>query len=249
MHLARLWNARRVLLVEGDDLGLLKHLHSAQYPDAETPLDAIPNLSIGGWDGWAHAIGGSMALKNAVGDRITTYCIFDSDYHTKQEKDDRYTQAEERGINLHIWERKEIENYLLEPTVIARVIKARATKKPPTPAEVEAFLLEACGEEKDTVQDAMATSILNGDRKLGVGGANKAAREELKTHWDKEKLRQVSGKALLSRLSAWAQTEYGVSIGAVTLARAFKPSEIPQEVQTIMASIQEATAFPDKTWT
>ena len=96
----------------------------------------------------AHAVGSNMALKNAVGDRITTYCIFDSDYHTKNEQTERYHQAVERGINLHIWRRKEIENYLLAPTVIARVIKQRTKTEPPTPAQVQAFLQSACEEEK-----------------------------------------------------------------------------------------------------
>jgi hypothetical protein len=156
-----------------------------------------------------------MAFKNAVGDKITTYCIFDSDYHSAQEQNERHAQAEERGINLHIWQRKEIENYLLDPGVIARVITQRTTKKPPTTATVQAFLLQACEEEKETVLDGIATSQ---DRKLGVGGANKVARELLKKHWENERLHLASGKALLSRLSAWAQKEYDVSIGAMCSA-------------------------------
>jgi energy-coupling factor transporter ATP-binding protein EcfA2 len=246
VHLARLWNARRVILVEGDDVGFLKTFHSIQYPDAETPLDAIPSLPIGGWDGWEHAIGSNMALKNAVGDRITTYCIFDSDYHTAQEKEERYAQAKERGINLHIWERKEIENYLLNPNVIVRSIKARTTKTPPTPADVQALLDQACEDEKDTVQDAMATSILRRDRPLGLTGANKIAREELKRRWEHERLHIVSGKTLVSRVSAWAQQQHGASIGAMALARGFRASEIPQELQTVVTSIEEGAAFPTK---
>ena len=185
-----------------------------------------------------------MALKNAVGDRIVTYCIFDSDYHTRGEKDDRYNQAKERGINVHIWERKEIENYLLEPRVIARTITRRTTKAPPTPAQVATFLLHAADDEKDNTLDVMAVGILNEDRKLGVAGANKAAREQLKKRWEHERLHLVSGKALLSRLSTWAQAEYGASIGAMTLARAFKSEEVPQEVRTILTSIQEGAPFP-----
>ncbi len=243
VHLARLWNAKRVLLVEGDDLGFLKHLHNTQYPNAEIPLDAIPNLSIGGWDGWAHAIGSNMGFKNAVGDRITTYCLLDSDYHNNTEKNHRYAQAEENGLNLHIWKRKEIENYLLDPTVIARTIKERTKKTPPTPEEVNAFLIVACDEEKDTVLDAMAAVILNNDRALGLSGANKAARRELKDTWETHKLSVVSGKTLLSRLSSWAQTDYGISIGGVTLARAFRAAEIPHEVREVLTSIQEGTTF------
>ena len=242
VHLARLWNARKVLLVEGKDLAFLKTFHAKLYPEAETPLDAIPNLSIGGWGGWAHAIGSSMALRNAVGDRITTYSIFDSDYHTSAEIAERYQQAKERGINLHIWERKEIENYLLDPTVIARVIHQRSKTTTPTAAEIQTFLLEACEVEKDTVLDGMATLQ---DRKLGVGGANKAARELLAARWTHGRLHAVSGKALLSPLSAWAQEQYGVAIGAMALARAFRASELAQELRDIITNIEEGTPFPE----
>ena len=151
VHLARLWNAKKVILLEGKDLAILKTFHGKIFPKADTPLDAIPNLSIGGWGGWAHAIGSSMALKNAVGDRIeeTRICIFDSDYHTPAEQQERYDQANDRAICLHIWERKEIENYLLDHNVIARVIKQRTKNAPPTPAAVHDFWFQArCGEEK-----------------------------------------------------------------------------------------------------
>jgi hypothetical protein len=77
------------------------------------------------------------------------------------------------------------------------------------------------------------------------GGANKAARELLKKRWENERLHLVSGKALLSRLSAWAQQEYTVSIGAMGLARAFRTAEIPQEMAGIITSIEEGTPFSD----
>jgi hypothetical protein len=186
-----------------------------------------------------------MALKNAVGDRITTYCIFDSDYHTTQEKAERYRQAGERGINLHIWERKEIENYLLDPVVIARVIKQRTKTTAPTVAVVSEFLLQTCENEKDNVFDAMATHQGQQDHKLGAGTANKAARALLDNRWKHGPLHVVPGKELLARLSAWAQENYGVAIGAMALARALRITEIPQEMTKIISSIEEGTAFPN----
>jgi len=207
------------------------------------PLDAIPNLSIGGWGGWAHAIGSSMAFKNAVGDRITTYCIFDSDYHTTQEQTERYAQANERAIDLHIWKRKEIENYLLDHNVIARVIKQRAKVTPPTGAAVQAFLLQACDEEKDIVFDAIATHLGHQDRSLGPGGANKAARTFLDQRWQ-HKPHIVSVKALLSRLNTWTQHHYKVSLGAMAIAKAFHPSEIPAELRSVLTRIEEGMTLP-----
>ena len=249
IHLARLWNARRVLLVEGDDLGYLKHLFKAACPNAELPIDAIPNWSIGGWDGWPHAIGSQTVLLNAAGDRVMTYCILDSDYHTEAEKSQRYAQATASGISLHIWERKEIENYLLAPELVARAIRPGPGRGNPTPEIVGKFLAGACEAEKETVLDAMATAILNGDRRLGLTGANKAAREALGRVWERRMLHVVSGKALISRLSAWASEEYGASLGAVSLARAIRYGEIPAEMREVLACIQDGAPFPARSST
>ena len=247
VHLARLWNAKKVLLLEGKDLGILKTFHGKLFPNADTPLDAIPNLSIGGWGGWAQAMGSSMALKNAVGDRITTYCIFDKDYHTTEEQTERYDQAKERTISLHIWERKEIENYLLDEHVIARLIKQRAKTTPPTPAAVQAFLLQACEEEKDTVFDAIATHLGHQDKTLGPGGANKAARALLDLHWQHDKLHLVGGKALLSRLSTWTQEHYNTAIGPMAIAKAYTANEVPAEMREIITTIEENKPFTTRT--
>jgi hypothetical protein len=247
VHLARLWNAKKVLLLEGKDLGILKTFHGKLFPNADTPLDAIPNLSIGGWGGWAQAMGSSMALKNAVGDRITTYCIFDKDYHTTEEQTERYDQAKERTISLHIWERKEIENYLLDHNVIARLIKQRAKMTAPTPAAVQAFLLEACEEEKDTTFDAIATHLGHQDKTLGPGGANKAARALLDQHWQQDKLHLVGGKTLLSRLSTWTQEQYKTTIGPMAIAKAFTANEVPAEMREIITTIEENKPFPART--
>ncbi len=243
VHLARLWSAKKVLFLEGKDIAFLKTFHAKLYPNAETPLDAIPNLSIGGWGGWALAIGSNMALKNTVGDRIATYCILDRDYHTDQEQKERYEEANARGINLHIWQRKEIENYLLNPTVIARLIKQRAKSIGPSPTSIEATLLQACEQEKDTVFDALATHLGHQERSLGAGGANKAARKLLEDKWEKHKLFMVSGKTLVSHISTWAHDNYGITIGAMAIAKEFNKIEIPQELRDIITNIEQGEPF------
>ena len=98
IHLARPWSARKFVLIEGKDVSLLRHFHSTLFPNVELALDSIPALPIGGWSGWTYAVGSSMTLRNAVGDRITTYCILDSDYHSEEEIRERYSEAENRGL-------------------------------------------------------------------------------------------------------------------------------------------------------
>ena len=51
LQLARLWNARRCLLVEGRDVKLLSVVHRTLCPESES-LEATPHVEIGGWGGW-----------------------------------------------------------------------------------------------------------------------------------------------------------------------------------------------------
>ena len=130
LQLARLVNAQRCLFVEGDDLTILKRFHNTLFPNSEIPIDAIPHLSIGGWGGWSNVIGSSMWIASTM-QKVAIYCILDSDYHVPQQTTERLSHASAKGIRLKIWSRKELENYLLVPTAIQRLVdslrkKARA---------------------------------------------------------------------------------------------------------------------------
>lgn len=60
LHLARMWSARVLLLVEGKDVAILKRVQNLLFPDSDKPLDAIPHMSIGGWGGWQLVVGSSF---------------------------------------------------------------------------------------------------------------------------------------------------------------------------------------------
>lgn len=256
VHLARLWSAKKFLLVEGKDISFLKHFHAALFPDVELPLDAMPALPIGGWSGWAYAVGSSMTLKNAVGDRISTYCILDSDYHSEDEIRDRYEEARQRGVNLHVWSRKELENFLLQPRAIRRVLSARIkTGNVPTEEEIRQKMLSICNGERQFIEDAFASSLSQVNRKLDVISANKLARAEVERRWQSEdgRLSVASGKNVLSELSKWTQSEFSVTFGPPAIARQMRQSELPQELREIITAIEEGSSFPSieerHTWT
>ena len=59
--------------------------HQRIFPDAELSLDTIPNMTIGGWNGWPYAVGSAMLLRNSGGEAITTYCVLDADYFSEEE--------------------------------------------------------------------------------------------------------------------------------------------------------------------
>lgn len=248
LNLARLSTSRKCLLVEGKDLEILKQFQNALIQHSAEPLDTLPNMSLGGWGGWSYAIGSKMFLKNALGEEILTYCLLDSDCHTTNVISARYDEARRVGVRLHIWERREIENYLLVPSAIQRVIASKPDRGAALPTEdrVRRQLEKIAEGQKDRVFDAIAQEVHAENKGLGSKFANENARKRVDEAWTsfEGKLSLVSGKLLLSRVSEWSQDRFKVSFGARRIARELRPNEISTEVKQIILAIEEGREFP-----
>lgn len=244
LQLARLWSARKCILVEGDDVKLLSLVHQVLFPDAE-PLENLPHLPVGGWPGWSYAIGSAMLLKNAGGESIAVYSVFDSDYHSTTAIAKRYEEASRVGVRLHIWGRKEIENYFLLPDVICRAITSRmaARAQAPSTNEITTRIDEISEELKDEVFDAIANERLLENRAGGSTGANREARQILNERWRTRhgRLATVPGKQTLSRLSEWAQSQFGASLSASVVARHMHATDVPEEVQIVIRALEHGS--------
>jgi hypothetical protein len=187
-----------------------------------------------------------MAMRNAVGDRITSYCVLDSDYHTASEIQTRYEDAKQRGVNLHIWRRKEIENFLLEPRAIRRVLASRVKNgEIPSELELQDKILEICEAERDAVEDGFASALVQENRKLDLITANKSARKLVDEIWRIEGNRPmlVAGKTVLAKLSEWSQEEFGTAFGPPAIARQMTAADIPSELAEVIRAIEENSDF------
>lgn len=239
--LTRLWSANRCLLLEGKDLEILEPLYDKLFPESDFGLGALPSVSIGGWGGWNYAVGSSMLLRNAAGGAVVVFCILDSDYHTENEIRQRQKEATDAGVRLHIWNQKELENYVIDEVAIRRVISKRVAKRTsvPTIDEIAEKIDEIVNDFRDEIQDAIATEALAQNRAGGVAKANRYARDVVTNAWKSSygKRSMVSGKQLLARINSWSQEEFGVSFSTRALAREFRPEEVPAEVREVLSDI------------
>lgn len=247
VHLARLWSARKFLMVEGKDVGLLKRVQNTLFPDSKSPFDAIPNSAIGGWGGWKYVIGSKLFMKNAGGDEIVTYCILDSDYYTEEEIQVRLKEAHEHNIQLHIWRRKEIENYLVVPAAIERIILVGLKKSGDGALfdEIVERVSQITEGLRDQTLDAVASDFLTQNRALGLVTANRYARERVNAGWEtlNGKVSLVCGKSVLSELSKWAKDTYGVSFSPSRIAQELRPAEIDSEMVGVVTAIENCDSF------
>lgn len=247
IQLTRLWSASKCLLVEGEDLKFLQRFHKRLFDTSQNSLATIPNFSLGGWGGWNYAIGTSMTLRNTVDEKVVTYCILDSDYHTPREINGRMLEAEEKGIELHIWSRKEVENYLLVPEAIQRVVSKRANPftTPPTVEQVVAQIDVLTEELRIKVFDAFSHSFNMHDKSGGVTKANREARAFLDEAWGtfEGRISRIPGKEIISRLSGWSKQEFNVSFSILNIFDEVRPSEIPNEIFEVLNAIERGEPF------
>ncbi len=245
LHLTRLWSAGRLLLVEGKDIKFLKHFQNLLFPDTKYPFDALPNMPIGGWSGWPYAVGSAMLLTNAFDEKITTYCILDSDYYTPDLIQRRYEEAANKNVNLHIWKKKEIENYLIKASVLERILSHKGKNGSPSVSEIENKIEEITNALKNQTIDCFSQEFHSEERSKGIASANKKARELVENSWSTitKRLNVVSGKKIISKLSSWSSENYGVSFGANTLLSEIRLSELEKEILHVINSIENTMNF------
>jgi hypothetical protein len=240
VQLSRLWGARKVILVEGEDMQILRRFYDLCFPDSLDSLAIVPNFPIGGWGGWNYAVGSSMLLRNVGGEEINAYCVLDSDYHTPTEIEKRQEDAQAKNVRLHVWQRKEIENYLIAPAAIQRTI-SQSCSAPPTVDEIKTKMVEIAESNKHEVYDNFAESFYAEDKAKGHKTANQRARTYLDPIWEGEFgcLHRVSGKAVLSALSEWSKSVHGVSFGVATILSNLRKEDLAREVVAVLTSIEE----------
>jgi hypothetical protein len=242
VSIMRLMRSRSFLLVEGEDLSLLRILQVVAAP-AAPPIDLVPNADLGGRGGWGAGVPQRLPTRNAEGEKIRCYAILDRDYFPDEEVDERVAEGKLWKVSLHVWARKEIENYLLVPTAICRLIAERADigVKGPDEVTVTTELDRLAAMMKEDILDAMAEVAYARKKKAGMTTANKAARSQLAICWKTEEGRwgRLPGKKVISALSNWAKEHYDVEFNAEQLARSLQRDEVASEVVAVLEAIAQ----------
>lgn len=244
IEIARIFSHRKFLIVEGEkeDIKLLTIFQSIIFPDTFEPFDILPKTFVEGWGGWQKVLGSKKVFKDNKTSLII-YCLFDSDYHTDVEKEERREQGRKEEINIHIWERKEIENYLLVTSAIFRVIKEKRPSCHVTIEDVKLALNNFCDESKEEIIQNFATEIQDRERSVQLKTAIRQAKDYVEQRWQNEKLNLVSGKTIVSKICFWANEKYKANINRYLIARKINITELSPEMVKIISLIERNEDF------
>ncbi len=156
---------RLAILVEGDsDLRYLRGVGKRMSLAVLNGRRVPPVIPLGGHQpGKATDI--ARTMKTVIGADVRVAVVLDRDYRSDHERVALEQELQQEFDVAHVLRRKEIENYFLSPSVVAKTIGARQGESPASEEEMEELLASITGELRDTAESQSLTRYVEFGRK------------------------------------------------------------------------------------
>ncbi len=248
--LTQLARTKKILFVEGNnDYKIIRRFAKKlefQVLSAGTDITALES---GGFSSWEKIKALSWGLNKTIGANIFIGAIYDRDYWSEEEIKSIKEELDENLDFSHIHDRKEIENYLLVPSVLERVLeKAIHDRERRTSSEIVItetatnILLRITGPKQSDIQGQYLAKRSEFLRSLGQDIATINA-ETLKlfnkkwAHLD-TRLFIVPGKETLREFRAEVEQLYNVTLTDIRIIDEFTRDEVPDNINQLIQSLE-----------
>jgi hypothetical protein len=169
---------------------------------------------------------------------VRSYVILDRDYRDQKTVGDVEKRLRKAGLDPHVWQRHELENYLLSPAALARLSGADLSW-------IEATLTQIVEGFEDDVYAGISAALLHAHRRSNLDGKTvaKLAKQEADAIWKDAASRQHTcpGKELLSRLNERLQADGRKTVTPRLLATRMQVSEVPTELVKVLCAVDAAS--------
>lgn len=167
-------------------------------------------------------------------DEIKTYCILDRDYHTETEINELYAMAEESHLLLHVWEKKELENYILVPKALAKV--AGIPTEGPKYSDFCSALFEELEHLAIQTKDNMLDHLYKLDQSKLPSYYRPIVDSLFNPKWETltGRLSIACGKDILSLVNDWIKRVFKKSSSRSRIIGALTAADIPNEMQSVI---------------
>lgn len=227
LRLAKALRAKVVLFVEGEDMEVIRALGrrvGAGRVIREAGIAVIPLI---GFDRWEHIEPFQWMAANLLDGAVPVHVFLDRDYKLDEEVDAVEQRLRAIGVTPHIWARKELENYLLVPSAIARASGTDET--------VIARLLEEAiaSQETDYRANVFASHRRCALRRVDDTTVHRDASAFASAVWADPQLRveRCGGKRALSDLNRLLQTSGYKAVTPRRVIGRMRASEVPAEIR------------------
>jgi energy-coupling factor transporter ATP-binding protein EcfA2 len=170
------------------------------------------------------------------GRALEMFVVADRDYHPDLEQLRQSLPMDK--LHWHVWERTEIESYLLSIEGILRVLGEPERSWPIGETSLRQEFERLLESSRDYSNDRLVKAFQEYGRRLGkrwdASTLSRQAREYLQQHWETDKLALADAKEIvLPGIKRWLQSQRLGQFSNKALAETLRPEDIPQEVHEL----------------
>lgn len=236
LALARALRARGVLFVEGKDVKLLKlvaaNLGFNRLEEGDTTLAIVP---MNGFSKWDRAKAFGWFLREFLGDSVKALVLLDRDYRTDAQISAVSTEFATVKVDVHVWQKKELESYLIIPGVIARLCES-------TTEEVKVIIDEIANAMRNKVTSQLFSERMTVERSTGksMPTVNEEVLDEVEASWANESFRYAvcPPKKILAGLNSHLQSHGLKAVSFEAIAKHAKKEELDPELIQLLGQIE-----------
>lgn len=254
--LTQLGKTRRALFVEGKDFQVLSRFARRMGMEAVANRADFAVIPIEGFNP-SRVVDMLKGTEATLGTKLLSAAILDRDYRAEQQCQEIAGELRKSCALVRIHKRKELENFLLCETAIARAIERRVSdhnkrseKKLVFKGDVGNLLQELSEPFRHKVEARYLEQRRSFERQGKRNLADETITERLMAEYDSawadmsQRLILVPGKEMLSSINTYLQANVGVSITATAIIDAFGVDEIDPEMTLSLKDIDSFCRLP-----
>lgn len=230
---ARAFTKPVVLCVEGKDRTLISRLATALGYVRLAGEQGVAPVSLHGFSDY-HRVLNFAKMMQQLDYTGTIIVLLDRDYRDQRTVAEVVGSLREVGVRCYVWQRKELENYLLVPELVARVAGITLDQAERVLLEVTDLLHE------DSKTRWVEQRFRLRDKSLDEGKVMTEAIRSFDAAWSSrsDRVALVPGKSAIAKLSHLLQTEFQVSVSSRRLASEMKSNDAASEVKVVLGEIE-----------
>jgi len=248
--LTQLAKTRRVVFVEGKDFQILSRFARRLGLEAVANRSEFAVIPVNGFNP-QKVKDFALGMETTLGVKLLKVAIFDRDFRCDGEVAGITSALQKFCWHVVVHDRKELENFLLQPTVIDRAIRKRlneAQRKEPVPAfneDVSLLLMKLTDALKNRVQARLVASREQFERASRSGAhlvtISEAAMNDFDQKWGcvDSRMRLVPGKEVFTELNGYLQSSYKISLSANFVAALFMREDVWPPLANLLHKLDE----------
>jgi hypothetical protein len=234
LALARSMRTRLVIASDCEDLRVIRILARHVGASAIANENAVHVVQLRPAHRWLDSTNIGEGLREVLPAKVPAVLLLQSANRPSASNEEIVRRLTVPGVKVVIWSRAEIENYLLDPELIARVSGASAET-------LAVQIGEVCERLRDSTRSSYVAQCVAAAPEGTGRQAFGRAEAEFDSLWldESRRIEVVSGSLVIRELNVWLEHGGYRTLSAHQLAKAVRAASLPAEILHVLLRIEE----------